>query len=123
RSHRDVCTSDLLRDDYPEVQGIVGTYDHRMSLPDHAVSNFLQIPRGPAFGVRDNHRLVDEDRDTKRVEVSRADVEVTVDVLFHDRRRMVVATEELTGVGHPPVGFADPNDLTFLLQVPRDVAN
>src|SRR3989442_9695732 len=34
---------------------------------------------------------------------------------------MYVTAGVWTGVGPPPVGFADPNDMTFLLQVPLDV--
>src|SRR2546427_9481302 len=117
RGHLHPRLADLLRDDDPKDAGISGPYDRGMSLSEHVVPHLLQIPRGPAFRVRDNDRLVDEDRDTEGVEVSRADVEVTVDLPVHDRRRMIVATEELTRVGDPSVGLADLDDMTFLLEV------
>src|SRR5206468_2160029 len=111
RGHLHSRLTDLLRDDDPEHASIVGADDRGVSLSEHPVSNLLQISRGPALGVRDDHRLVDEDCDAKRVEVSRADVEVAVDLLLHDRRRTIIATEELNRVGHPPVRFADPDDM------------
>ena len=91
-----------------------------MALSEHAVPHLLQVPRSPTLGVRDDHRLVDEDRDAEGVKVSRADVEVAVDIALHDRGRVVVAPEELTGVGDPPVRFPDADDMSFLLQVRLD---
>src|SRR5881296_650397 len=121
RRQLDPRLADLLRDDDPKDAGIVRANDRGVSLSEHAVSHLPEIPRGPAFGVRDDDRLVDEDRDAERVEVSRADVEVTVDVLLHDRRRVIVATEELTRIRDPPVGLADLDDMAFLLQMLLDV--
>jgi len=87
-----------------------------MSLSEHVVPHLLQVPRGPALGVRDDHRLVDEDRDAERVEVSRADVEVAVDVLLDHRGRVVVAPEELPRVGDAPVRFPDSDHMSLLFQ-------
>src|SRR3989441_1139564 len=112
--------ADLFRDDDPEDARVLGAHDGGMSLAEDAVSHLLQIPRGPAFGVRDDHRFVDEDRDAERMKVSRADVEVAVDIALNDRGRVIVATEELTGVGDPPVRFPDADHMALLLQVCLD---
>src|SRR2546427_3698339 len=112
--------ADLFRDDDPEDARVVGAHDGGMSLSEHAASDLPEIPRGPAFGVRDDHRFVDEDRDAERMKVSRADVEVAVDIALNDRGRVIVATEELTGVGDPPVRFPDADHMALLLQVCLD---
>src|SRR5205807_2244479 len=91
-----------------------------VSLSKDMVPQLLEVPRRPALGVRDDHRLVDEDRDTERMEVSGADVEVAVDLLLNDRRRVVIASEELTGIRDPPVRFADLDEVSFLLKMILD---
>src|SRR5207302_5124182 len=98
----------------------IGTRNRGVSLSEHVVPHLLEVPRRPAFGVRDDYRLVDEDCDAERMEVSCANVEVAVDVLLNDRRRVVIATEELTGIRDPPVRFADSDDMSFLLQMLLD---
>src|SRR5207302_8341630 len=97
-----------------------GTRNRGMSLSKHMVPHLLEVPRRPALGVRDDHRLVDEDRDAERMEVSRADVEVAVDLLLDDCGRVVIATVALTGMCDPSVRFPDSDDMSFLLQVLLD---
>src|SRR5213593_1108151 len=120
RRHVHPRLADLFRDDDPEDARVVGADDRGMSLSEDAVPHFLQIPRGPAFGVRDDHRFVDEDGDAERVKVARADVEVAVDIALNDRGRVIVATEELPGVGDSPVRFPDADDMALLLQMRLD---
>src|SRR6058998_3728300 len=112
--------ADLLGNNDSEDIRVLGADNRGMALPEHAVSHFLQVPRGPAFGVRDDHRFVDQDRDAEWVKIAGADIEVAVDVSLHDRRGVVVATEELTGVGDPPVRFPDADDMALLLEVLLD---
>src|SRR5437867_10946102 len=112
--------ADLFRDDDPEDARVLGADDRGVTLTEDMVPHLLEIPRGPSFGVCDDHRFVDEDRDAEWVKVARADVEVAVDIALHDRGRVVVATEELTGVGDPPVRFPDADDMALLLQMRLD---
>src|SRR5439155_21620455 len=86
----------------------------------HMVPHLFEVPRCPGLGVRDDHWLVDQDCDAERMEVSGADVEVAFDLLLDDRRREVIAAEELTGIRDPPVRFADSDDMSFLLQLLLD---
>src|SRR5207247_11460405 len=109
--------SQFLRDDDSKDGCVMGTRNRGMSLSKHMVPHLLEVPRRPALGVRDDHRLVDEDRDAERMEVSRADVEVAVDLLLDDCGRVVIATEELTGICDPSVRFPASDDMSFLLQV------
>src|SRR6266571_1636111 len=112
--------ADFFRDDDPEDARVLGADDRGVTLTEDIVPHLLEIPRGPSFGVCDDHRFVDEDRDAEWVKVARADVEVAVDIALYDRGRVVVATEELTGVGDPPVRFPDADDMALLLQMRLD---
>src|SRR6266581_7376237 len=87
-----------------------------MALPQDAVLHLREAARGPSLRVRDNYRLVDEDRDAEGMEVSRADVQVSVDVSLDDGRGVVVAPEELAGVRHASVRIADPHDVALPLE-------
>ena len=98
----------------------MGASDRGVTLSEYVVPHLLQVPGRPALGVRDDHGLVDEDRDTERMEISGANVEVAVDVLLDDRRRVVIAAEELPGICDPAVGFPDPDDVALLLEVLLD---
>src|SRR2546428_5465903 len=108
--------SDFLRHDDPEDARIVGAGDRGVSLSEHAVSDLLEIPRGASLRVRDDHGLVDEDRDPERVEIPCADVQVSVDVRFDDGRGVVVAAQELAGIGHASIRIADPHHVALLLE-------
>src|SRR3989442_4124232 len=87
-----------------------------MPLPQDAVLPLREAACGPALGVRDDYRLLDEDCDAEGMDVSRADVEVSVDVSLDDGRGVVVAPEELAGVRHASVRIADPHDVALPLE-------
>src|SRR5207237_5300398 len=97
-----------------------GPRDGGVALPEHAVAHLLEVTGGPALGIRDDDRLVDEDRHAERMEVPRADVQVAVDVLLDDRRGVVIASEDLAGVRDPPVRLPDADDVPFPLEVALD---
>src|SRR5205807_1312243 len=71
---------DLLRHEDAEPLGIVGPRDRGVALPKYAVAHLLEVAGGPALGVRDDHRLVDEDRHAEGMEVPRAAVQVAVGI-------------------------------------------
>src|SRR5438309_2613672 len=101
RGHLHPYLSQFLRDDDSKDGCVMGARNRGVSLSEHVVPHLFEVPRRPAFGVRDDYRLVDEDRDAERMEVSCANVEVAVDLLLNDRRRVVIATEELAGIRDP----------------------
>src|SRR5712692_1270344 len=98
----------------------MGPRDGGVSLSEHMVPDLLEVPRGPALRIRDDHGLVHEDRDPEGMEGSLADVQVAIHVLLDDRRQAVIASEELTRIRDPPVRFPDSDGMSFPLEMLLD---